>query len=73
MKQKISLAIVAVVALTTAAGTFSKTAPSPQTWEYLVATECTQTQANTLGGQGWEFVGVDPASSHRQGIFKRKT
>ena len=73
MKQKFTLAIVAVVALTTAAWTFGKTAPSPQTWEYHFQTGCTQTQANTLGAQGWEIVGMDPASSHRQCIYKRKT
>lgn len=73
MKQKLTLAIVAVIALTAAAWTFGKTAPAPQTWEYLFQTGCTQTQANTLGGQGWEFVGMDSASSHRQCIYKRKT
>ena len=73
MKQKITLAIVAVIALTTAAWAFGKTAPAPQTWEYLFSKGCTQTQANTFGGQGWELVGMDPSSSHRQCIYKRKT
>jgi hypothetical protein len=71
MKQRITLAIVAVVALTAAAWTYGKAAPAPQKWEYLFETECNQVQANNLGVQGWELVAMDPSSSRRQCIYKR--
>jgi hypothetical protein len=71
MKQKITLALIAGVVLTAAAWTYGKAAPAPQKWEYLFQTECSQAQANSLGFLGWEMVGMDPASSHRQCIFKR--
>ena len=73
MKHKITFAVIAVLALTTTAWTFGKASPSQQTWEYRFQTECNQIQANSLGAQGWELVGMDPASSHRQCMFKRKT
>lgn len=71
MKQKLTLAIVAVIALTAAAWTYSAAAPAPQKWEYTFRTECNQGQANTLGEQGWELVGMDPSSSHRECMYKR--
>ena len=71
MKHKITLALIAGVVLTAAAWTYGAAAPAPQKWEYLFQTECNQGQANQLGIQGWEFVGMDPASSHRECIFKR--
>jgi hypothetical protein len=71
MKQKITLAIIAGVVLTAAAWTYGGTAPATPTWEYLFRTNCDQVQANGLGAQGWELVGMDSASSHRQCIYKR--
>ena len=71
MKQKVTLAIIAVIALTAGAWTYGRSAPAPQTWEYLFQTDCSQAQANGLGAVGWELVAVDPASSHRQCIYKR--
>jgi hypothetical protein len=71
MKQKLTLMIIAGVVLTAAAWTYGKAEPAPQKWEYLFQTECNQVQANGLGIQGWELVGMDPASSHRQCIYKR--
>ena len=71
MKQKTTLAIIAGVVLTAAAWTYGAAAPAPQAWEYLFQTDCNQAQANGLGFQGWELVGMDPASSHRQCIYKR--
>ena len=71
MKQRLIFTLIAGVVLTAAAWTYGKPAPAPQKWEYLFQTECSQAQANGLGFQGWELVGVDPASSHRQCIYKR--
>jgi len=71
MKQKITLAIIAGIALTAGAWTYGRSAPAPQTWEYLFQTDCSQSQANGLGAAGWELVTMDPASSHRQCIYKR--
>jgi hypothetical protein len=71
MKQKLTLAIIAGIALTVGAWTYGRPAPAPQKWEYLFQTDCSQSQANGLGGVGWELVVMDPTSSHRQCIFKR--
>ena len=71
MKNKIVLTIIAGVVLTAAAWTYGAPAPAPQKWEYRFQTECNQEQANSLGFLGWELVGMDPSSSHRQCIFKK--
>ena len=71
MRQKITLALIAGVVLTAAAWTYGAAAPAPQKWEYQFQKECNQVQANALGIQGWELVGMDTASSHRQCIYKR--
>ena len=71
MKQKLTLAIIVGIALTAGAWTYGRSAPAPQRWEYLFQTDCSQAQANGLGAIGWELVAVDPASSHRQCIYKR--
>lgn len=71
MKQKVTLAILTVIALTAGAWTYRRSAPAPQAWEYLFQTDCSQGQANSVGAIGWELVAVDPASSHRQCIYKR--
>lgn len=73
MRQKIALVIIAGIALTAGAWTYGRSAPAPQKWEYLFQTDCSQSLANGLGFAGWELVAVDPASSHRQCIFKRPT
>jgi hypothetical protein len=71
MKQSVTLAIIAGIALTAGAWTYGRSAPAPQTWEYLFQAGCSQSQANGLGAIGWEFVAMDTASSHRQCIYKR--
>lgn len=71
MKQKLTLAIIAGIALTAGAWTYGRSAPSAQTWEYLFKMNCDQSQANALGATGWELVTMDPSSSHRECIFKR--
>ncbi len=71
MKQKLTLAIIAGIALTAGAWTYGSSAPAPQNWEYLFQTDCSQLQANGLGAIGWELVAMDAASSHRQCIYKR--
>jgi hypothetical protein len=78
MKKRVTLAIIAGIALTAGAWTYGRSAPAaqrgtpaPQTWEYLFQTGCTQAQANGLGAVGWELVAMDPTSSHRQCIYKR--
>jgi len=71
VKQKFTLAIILGIALTAGAWTYGKSEPAPQKWEYLFQTDCSQAQANGLGAAGWELVAVDPASSHRQCIYKR--
>jgi hypothetical protein len=71
MKQKLTLAIIAVIALSAGAWTYGRSAPAAQKWEYLFQTGCSQTQANGLGAAGWELVAVDPASSYKQCIYKR--
>ena len=71
MKQKITLVIIAGIALTAGAWTYGRPASAPQMWEYRFQTDCSELQANDLGAKGWELVAVDPASSHRQCIYKR--
>jgi hypothetical protein len=71
MKQKLLLVIVAGIALTAGAWTFSSAAPGPQRWQYQFEDDCNQAKANGLGIAGWELVSMDPSSSHRQCIFKR--
>ena len=71
MKQKVMLAIVAVIALTAGAWSFSTAAPGPQRWQYQFEDDCSQAKANSLGFVGWELVGMDTASSHRRCIFKK--
>jgi len=73
VKQKFTLVMIAGIALTAAAWTYGRSATAPQKWEYLFQTDCSQAQANGLGAAGWELVAVDPASSHRQCIYKRPT
>ena len=71
MKQKLMLAAVAAIALTAGAWSFSAAAPDPQHWQYQFENDCNQAKANSLGSMGWELVGMDAASSHRQCLFKR--
>lgn len=71
MKQKLTLVIIAGIALTAGAWTYGRSAPAPQTWEYLFRTNCNESLANTFGAAGWELVTMDPSSSHRECIFKR--
>ena len=71
MKQRFTLVMIVGIALTAGAWTYGRSAPAPQKWEYLFQTDCSQAQANGLGARGWELVAVDPASSHRQCIYKR--
>lgn len=71
MKQKLTLAIIAVIALVGGAWSYGSAAPAQQQWEYQFVTGCNQAQANSLGAIGWELVTMDPSSSHRECVFKR--
>jgi hypothetical protein len=71
MKQKLTLALIAVIALIAGAWSYSSAAPAQQQWEYQFVTECNQARANGLGGVGWELVTMDASSSHRECVFKR--
>lgn len=71
MKQKLTLAIIAVVALIAGAWGYGSAAPAERQWEYEFVTECNQARANGLGAVGWELVTMDPSSSHRECVFKR--
>ena len=71
MKRRITLAIIAGIVLTAAAWTYGRSASASQKWGYLFQPDCSQASANGVGGLGWEFVGMDTTSSHRQCIFKR--
>jgi hypothetical protein len=42
------------------------TVAQPTVWEYLVDRDLTAIQLNTLGAEGWEFVGIN------QGVFYLK-
>jgi hypothetical protein len=52
MKQKITLLIIAGIAVTAGAWKYGRSAPAAQKWEYVFQTDCSQGQANGLGAAG---------------------
>jgi hypothetical protein len=81
-RMRISLAILVVVVLVFLTGWTAytqKDKPSNPRWEYkamgLSSLSVDENQLNTLGEQGWEFVGLYPVANGTGGeyyIFKRR-
>lgn len=76
MKNKIYIALLALVLGFYFVNSRSQAASVPATWEYKIETKCSdEKRINALGAEGWELVGFSISESGLGGnwrcVFKR--